>query len=265
MKKLMIAASAALCAAVGFGEIQSDNTVGYTSKAVEAGKFYLIGTQFDKTGTTSAGSVDMNDLLSLSSTITPGLYDDDFATAPKVSVLNAAGGYTTYYYISDGTDDADVELGYDCWCDVDGYELDEAAKFSLGKGFWFNSPVNGTITTAGQISDMTSVTLSFDADKNAILCNPYPVAVALQSLTTDATPGLYDDDFVTAPKISILNAAGGYTSYYYISDGTDDNDEYLNYNAWCDVDGYELSGVQIEAGAAFWMYSPAAGSVTFTL
>ncbi len=261
---MFAAAVAAGLAAFGDG-IESANTVGYTSKAVEGGKYYLIGTQFDETGSESAGSIGMNDLIKLSSTITAGLYDDDFATAPKISVLNAAGGYTPYYFISDGTDDNDDELGYDCWCDVDGYELDDASKLSLGKGFWFYSPVSGTITTAGQVSDVASVNLSFAADKNVILCNPYPVAVALQSLATTATPGLYDDDFATAPKISILNAAGGYTPYYYISDGTDDNDDELGYNAWCDVDGYELSGTQIEAGAAFWMYSPTAGSVTFSL
>ena len=266
MKKLMFAAAVA-AGLVAFGDgIESANTVGYTSKAVEAGKFYLIGTQFDKTGGESAGSIDMNDLIKLSSTIAAGLYDDDFATAPKISVLNAAGGYANYFYISDGTDENDDELGYDCWCDKDGYELDDSAKLTLGKGFWFSSPsTSGTITAAGQVSEMASVMLEFPADKFTILCNPYPVAVALQSLTTSATPGLYDDDFATAPKISALNAAGGYNNYFYISDGTDENDDELGINAWCDKDGYELEDTQIEAGAAFWISAPVAGSVTFSL
>ena len=268
MKKLMFAAAVAAGLAA-FGEgIESANTVGYTSKDVTAGKFYLIGTQFDKAGSDSAGSINMNDLIKLSSTNAAGLYDDDFATAPKISVLNAAGtGYNNYFYISDGTDDNDDELGYDCWCDEDGYELDNTTKLTLGKGFWFTSPsTSGTITTVGQVSEIASVTLDFPADKFTILCNPYPLAVALQSLTTTATPGLYDDDFATAPKISALNAAAtGYNNYFYISDGTDDNDDELGYNAWCDEDGYELENTQIEAGAAFWISAPAAGSVTFTL
>jgi hypothetical protein len=256
----------AAAAAISAFAIESANVVGYTSKDVTAGKFYLIGTQFDAAGTASAGSVDMNDLIKLSDTIAAGLYDDDFATAPKISVLNAAGGYANYFYISDGTDDKDNELGYDCWCDKDGYELDDTAKLALGKGFWFSSPsTSGTITTSGQVSEMASATLNFPADKFTILCNPYPVAVALQSLTTSATPGLYDDDFATAPKISALNAAGGYNNYFYISDGTDDKDEELGYNAWCDKDGYELEDTQIDAGAAFWISAPAAGSVTFSL
>ena len=233
-----------------------------------AGNYYLIGTQFDKAGTTTAGSIDMNDLVKLPETIASGLYDDDFATAPRILVLKPSGvGYTTYYYISDGTDDNDVELGYDAWCDVDGYELDDAAKLQLGKGFWFYSPVaSGTITTVGQVSELTSKTLSFSADTYGILCNPFPKAVSLQSLTTSATSGLYDDDFATAPRILVQKASGvGYTTYYYISDGTDDNDVELGYDAWCDVDGYELEGTQIDAGAAFWIYSPVAGTITFTL
>ena len=240
--------------------------MGYTSKAVTAGKYYLIGTQFDKAGTTSAGSVDMNDLIQLSSDLTPGLFEDDFATAPQILVLSAGGGYTKYYYISDGTDDNDDELGYAAWCDDYGYELTDAAKLELGKGFWFTSPVaSGTITTAGQVSEELSTTLSFAASKYSILCNPYPKAVSLQSLTTSATPGLFENDFATAPQILVLSASGGYNKFYYISDGTDSSDDELGYNAWCDDYGYELSGSQIDAGAAFWITAPTAGTVTFSL
>ena len=240
--------------------------VGYTTKTVEAGKYYLVGTQFDETGTTTAGRTDMNKLISLSSTLTPGLYDDDFATAPQIQVQKPAGGYNTYYYISDGTDDNDDELGYDAWCDVDGYELTDTMKLVLGKGFWFYSPTTGgTITTAGQVFEAKSKTIEFPADMFTIICNPYPTAVALQSLTTSTTPGLYDDDFATAPQIQVQKPTGGYNTYYYISDGTDDNDDELGYNAWCDVDGYELKGTQIDAGAAVWIKSPVTGSVTFSI
>ena len=240
--------------------------MGYTSKDVAAGRYYLVGTQFDKAGTTSAGSIDMNDLIKLSSDIAPGLYDDDFATAPQIQVLKPTGGYNKYFYISDGTDDNDDELGYAAWCDKDGYELTEEMKLELGKGFWFCSPITGgTITTAGQVSEAVSKTLPITAGLYTILCNPYPTAISLQSLTTSATPGLYDDDFATAPQIQVLKPAGGYNKYFYISDGTDDNDDELGYNAWCDKDGYELEGTQIDAGAAFWIYAPTAGTVTFTL
>ena len=144
MKKLMIAASAALCATVGFG-LQSANIVGYTSKDVTAGKFYLIGTQFDETGSATAGRVDMNDLLKLSNEIAPGLYDDDFATAPQIQVLKPNGGYNKYFYISDGTYEDDTSLGYNAWCDEDGYKL-EGTQIEAGAAFWITAPTAGTIT-----------------------------------------------------------------------------------------------------------------------
>ena len=248
--------------------IESANTVGYTTKTVEAGKYYLIGTQFDEAGTTTAGRADMNKLISLSASLTPGLYDDNFKTAPQIQVQKPTGvGYNMYYYISDGTDENDDPLGYDTWCDKDGYELDDSAKLALGKGFWFYSrSTSGTITVAGQVSEAPSKTISFPADQFTIICNPYPAAVALQSLTTSATAGLYDDNFKTAPQIQVQKATGvGYNMYYYISDGTDENDDELGKDAWCDKDGYELDGTQIDAGAAVWIKSPVAGSVTFTL
>ena len=145
MKKLMFAAAIA-AAFAATAEIESANTVGYTSMDVAAGRYYLVGTQFDKAGTTSAGSIDMNDLIKLSPTLAPGLYSNDFATAPQISVLNAAGGYTTYYYISDGTDDNDVDLGANAWCDVDGYEL-SGSQIDAGVSFWIYSP-----TTTGSVT-----------------------------------------------------------------------------------------------------------------
>jgi hypothetical protein len=76
---------------------------------------------------------------------------------------------------------------------------------------------------------------------------------------------LYDDDFATAPQIQVLKPTGGYNKYFYISDGTYEDDEPLGYNAWCDEDGYKLEGAQIEAGAAFWITAPTAGTITFGL
>ena len=115
---------------------------------------------------------------------------------------------------------------------------------------------------------MTVSSSSFAAGTYAILCNPYPKAVSLQSVTTSATPGEYSDNFATAPQILVQKPSTvGYDKYFYISDGTydDGEDTPLGFNAWCDEDGYELEGAQIGAGAAFWIYAPTAGTVTFTL
>jgi hypothetical protein len=267
MKKLMFVAAAAIASSAFC--IESANTVGYTAKTIQAGMFYLVGAQFDETGTTSAGRVDMNKLIKLPDGLVAGEYDNDFATAPVIQVQKAAGGYDKYYYISDGTydDGEDTPLGKDAWCDVDGYELTDAAKLTLGKGVWFKSPVTGgSLTFSGQVSDSSSTALSFTANMFHIFCNPYPCDVALKNVTTTAAAGEYDNDFATAPVIQVQKAAGGYDKYYYISDGTydDGEDTPLGKDEWCDVDGYELEGNQIEAGAAFWFKAPVNGTLTFT-
>ena len=255
------------CGAVLADGIASANVVGYTSKDVAAGKYYLIGVQFNDTASASKGSVDMNTLIKLSETITPGTYDADFAGAPELLVLNAAGtGYDKYYYISDATDDNDDPLGYDCWADGDGYELEDADKLILGKGFWFKSATAGSITVSGEVTASADQLVSFPANTYAIIANPSPVAFSFANVTTTGiTPGTYDADFAGASEILTLNAAAtGYDKFYFISDATDDNDDPVGYNCWSDGDGYILEGNQVEAGASFWIKGNAAGTMGFT-
>ena len=265
MKKIMFGLAAAI-AMVAAADIESSNIVGYTSKAVEAGKYYLIGVQFNKAGA-EAGSIDMNDLVSLSAGMNPGTYDADFEGAPSIQVLSPSGaGYIPYYYISDATDDDDTPLGINCWADSDGYQLKDADKLALGKGFWFKSDVAGTITIAGEVKAGADAVQAFPANQFYIMSNPFPVDFSLANLTTTGiTPGTFDADFQGASEIQILSANGaGYIPYYYISDATDSDDEYVGYNCWADSDGYILEGNQVKAGESFWIKGNAAGSLGFT-
>lgn len=239
--------------------------VGYTTKTVEAGKFYLVGAQFNKTGDT-AGAVDVNDLISLSASILPGEYDSDFAGAPEIQALSAGGGYNKYYYISDATDDYDVPLGFNCWADNDGYQLKDADKIAIGKGFWFKSAQAGTITISGEVKAEANAVVNFPGNQFFIMANPFPKAFSFADVTTTGvTPGEYDADFAGASEIQVLSATGGYNKYYFISDATDSDDEPVGYNCWADNDGYILNGVnQVEAGASFWIKGNAAGTMGFT-
>ena len=245
-------------------DVESANIVGYTGKAVEAGKYYLIATQFNKPGA-EAGTIDMNDLVQLSKDITPGEYDTDFVGAPVIQVLTSSGGYDMYYYISDATDEDDNPLGYDCWADFDGYELTKDAKLELGKGFWFKSDKAGTITVAGEVSAEADAVVNFPANSFAIIANPFPKAFSFADVkTTGITPGEYATDFAGASVIQVLTSAGGYDMYYYISDATDDKDNEVGYNCWADFNGYILDGNQVEVGASFWIKGNANGSIGFT-
>ena len=266
MKKLMFVAAIAAMAGSAFC-IESANTVGYASKAVTSGKFYLVAVQFDDTASATKGSIDMNQLIGLSEDFTPGTYEADFAGAPEIQVLNAAGtGYNKYYYISDATDDNDDPLGYNCWADMDGYELKDADKLTLGKGFWFHASATGSITIKGEVTAEASKVINFPANQFMIMANPFPVGFSFADVTTTGiTPGTYEADFAGASEVQVLNAAAtGYNKFFYSSDATDSNDDPVGYNCWADMDGYILDGNQVEAGASFWIKANAAGSMGFT-
>ena len=210
----------------------------------------------------------MNDLIKLSDSIEPGTYDDGFVTAPQIQVLAPSGlAYSMYYYISDATDDNDDPLGYDCWADSDGYELEADDMLTMGEGFWFKSPVAGSLSFAGQVKGEASAVQTVPAGRFYIMSNPFPTAFSLANVvTTGLTPGLYDDGFLTAPQIQVLAASGlAYSMYYYISDATDDNDDAVGYDCWADSDGYILEGNQVQPGASFWIKSATAGSIGFNL
>ncbi len=265
MKKIMFAAALA-AAFAATADIESANTVGYTTRSVVQGNFYLIAVQFSETGAASEGA-DLNALIKLSSEFTPGTYADDFVGAPDIQVLNATGtGYKHYYYISDATDDNDKELGYNCWADSDGYALTDADKLALGKGFWLKATATGTITVMGDVAGSASKVISFPANQFFIMANPFPKATSFADvITSGITTSTYAADFAGASDIQVLNAsATGYKHYYYISDATDDNDDEVGYNCWADSDGYILSGTQVEAGASFWIKANAAGTMGFT-
>ncbi|MGN0847132.1 MAG: hypothetical protein ACI4RA_07090 [Kiritimatiellia bacterium] len=262
MKKLMIVAAAALFAAVGAkADVESANIVGYTTKTVEAGKFNMIGVQFNKTGDAS-DKIDMNDLIKLSDEIKPGTFESDFADTPEIQVFNGVG-YDKYYYISDATDDDDAPLGYPCWADIDGYQLKDVDKLDLGKGFWFKSSASGSVSVMGEVSAKADAVVPFPGSQFAIIANPFPAAFSFANVTTTGiAPGTFDSDFVNTSEIQVFNGVG-YNKYYYISDATDAADEPVGYDCWADIDGYILEGNQVGAGAAFWIKATAAGTMGF--
>ena len=260
MKKLMFGFACA-AAMVACADVESSNIVGYTSKAVEANKFIMVGVQFNKAGG-AVGSIDMNDLIKLSPEITPGAFETDFVGAPEIQVFNGTA-YDMYYYISDATDDSDEPLGYNCWADGDGYQLKEADKLNLGKGFWFRSAQTGTITVLGEVKAEADAVVSFPANNFDIIANPFPKAFSFANVTTTGiTPGAFETDFVGAPEIQVFNGTA-YDMYYYISDATDAEDNPVGYDCWADGDGYILEGNQVERGASFWIKANAAGTMGF--
>ena len=255
MKKLVTSAMA-LIAGLAMA-VDSANTVGYTTQAITADTFYLVGVQFENVGN---GAIAFDDLITMTGV---SAYEDGDADCAQILTL-VNGSYQTYCYTSDGWDADDKELGHDAWT-YGGYECTAADLQALGKGFWFKAPVaasGATITVKGQVLSQNSATVSFPANEFAIIANPFPVGICFADITTTGVTAYEDGDERCAQILTLVN--GSYQTYCYTSDGWDADDEELGFDAWT-FGGYECVGTSAEVGTSFWIKSPTAGTITFSL
>ena len=125
MKKLMIAASAALCAAVGFSTgISSSNVVGYNGSALdEDGGAVVTGPQFVNAG---GGNFHLTNLVFVS--------EADTGWNIEIQTLNNWGGTGDEDYTWTGTG----------WEDGDGNPATNVS-FAPGKGLWVYNYTNAEV------------------------------------------------------------------------------------------------------------------------
>ena len=156
MKKLMFALVAAGAAAVMADSIESANTVGYTSFDTTAGKWVIVGTQFEKAGAASGTSICIQDFIIpsvASGELTCADADetnDKWYVGPQMQTLNADGKtYTQYFYSNNAYwyDEKDDEHQDPGWISVaTGGDMEEAI-LEQAKGFWVWSPTKGITCT----------------------------------------------------------------------------------------------------------------------
>ena len=120
MKKLMIAASAALCATVSFAELASANVVGYASNELRSGSIGLVS-QFVST---SGGAVDLQDIKC----------NDAASDSVSFMILDNIGlggesfNWVDWYENENGETEA-------CWVDSDFAKV-VGMKIQPGQGMW---------------------------------------------------------------------------------------------------------------------------------
>ena len=264
MKKLMFAAAVA-AAGLAFGS-ESANTVGYSTKDAEQGKFIILGAQFDNTD----GARNVNGLIS---GVEGVAYDDDnlfWTTAAQIQIPNSTGGYNTYYYLADGWYDDNGKDGYkEGWCDAAGVLVDDELIPAIA--LWLRStPGNAVTTVAGAVPEDASVDVSCPA-VFALRANAFPMAITINSdtMTSANIVGVaYDDNnafWTTAPQLQIPNSTGGYNTYYFLTDGWyDDNGSDGYKSGWCDAAGVLVDDV-IPVAQGFWTKgTTGAFTLTFT-
>ena len=258
MKKLVTAACALVAGMVLADGIESANVVGYIDKAIVPNQYYLIGVQFGEVG--GEGTISFDNLIQMT-----GVVANEDGNEDNAEILTlVGGGYETYNYTNDGWDETDTPLDHDAWT-YGGYECTAADLQSLGNGFWFKAPVaasGASINVMGEVASGTTKTVSFGAGEYSLIANPFPCDLCLADVETTGITAYEDGNENNAEILTLVG--GGYETYNYTNDGWDETDTPLDKDAWT-YGGYECVGTSVEAGACFWLKSPTAGSITFSL
>lgn len=257
---LYVAREAHYCAAVGFGDITSQNVVGYATDTLAQNKFIIKAIQFEDI---ASGAVDANKVLS-------GFTGVDFdealtfkLTAPQMLVQSTAG-YNTYYYLNDAYVETtgSTKAG---WADGDGNYVD--LELTPGTAVWVKVPGgDAEATMAGNVSDATEVPVVIPAGKFTLVGNGYPASVTLngKQMASDDIVGVDFDEALAfklaAPQILVQSTAG-YNTYYYL------NDAYVEATGstkagWADGDGNYVEP-KIAVGEGFWVKSSDKMNITF--
>ena len=230
MKKLMIAASVAICAAAGFA-LESANIVGYSQNALQSG-FTMATPQFLNIGTEG---------MPLQSILPTGADTSDNVYIQTLT----AGGYTLNTYSWN-----DWACDEPCWVNDD-YEKVEGVTFAPGQGLCIQaSSVEQGIQSAGQVgSDDITVILQNGFTATG---NPFPVTISLQDIIVDG------DDTSDNVYIQTLTA-GGYTLNTYSW-----NDWACDEPCWVNDDYEKVEGVTFAAGEGILVQATSANqSVRF--
>mgnify|MGYP004661773423 CR=1 FL=1 len=252
MKKLMITATAALCATVGFSAITSANVVGYATDTLAQNKFVIKAIQFEDV---ASGKVDANTVLS---GFTGVDFDENSAfrlTAPQIQVQSTAG-YNTYYYLNDAYIEA-TDSTLQGWADGAGNYVD--LELTPGTAVWVKVPGGDTAATmSGAVSAAKDVPVEIPAGKFTLVGNGYPAPVTLngRQMTSGDIMGVdFDENSafrLTAPQIQVQSTAG-YNTYYYLNDAyieaTDSTKQ-----GWADGAGNYVEPT-VAVGAGFWVKS----------
>ena len=238
--------------------------MGYATKAsLTAGKFYLLGAQFQ---TTSAQSFDLQTFITGDfAAVDFDDADEWLFTSPRILIYDVATSeYSDYYYQTDaqGTGSSD-----DGW--VNGAaEYAENVTIAPGSALWFICPnANCSVTFSGQVIGTAGSDIDITGGTFNMIANPFPVATTLNggSFTMTGIDAVEFDDadewLFTSPRILIYDAANAeYADYYYQTDaeGTGSSDD-----GWVNGAAEFAEGVTIPAGDAFWFWSSSNGKITF--
>lgn len=235
MKKLLTACAACVLAGMVSAQVESVNVVGYSSTVLESSKLFMLGSNFEKVGTTIGEGVTLADLVASS-----GFEDFDNI---QVGVADESGvvHFTNYYYLS--------------YMDPAGWYADDYSTYAgdeelpAGVSVWMLLATGQDVTTSGQVRS-TETQFTFAANKLTMTSSAYPIAFKPNDCTWT---GVQDFDNIQV-GVADVNGVVQFTNYYYLS--------YMDPAGWYQDDYSTLAGEIAPTGAGFWVLT--AGAVTMT-
>ncbi len=222
MKKLMFSA-VALCAAVGFSAVESDNVVGYQTKASASG-FNFVAPTFDAVDGT--GAIALQDIAISGDNVTD--------SSDNIQILDEGGATVSQYIYMTAATSA---LSADGWVDGDLWALTDATV-PYGAGILLDTANAGvTVTFAGQVATTDSEIKSVSGFN--FTGNNSPVSINVQDITVSG------DVTDSSDNIQILDEGGAtIAQYIYMTAATSG----LAADGWVDGDAWALADVSLEPG-----------------
>ena len=245
MKKLMIAASAALVATVGLC-VESANIVGYQNKDVRKNLSVQLAT-FEDVG---AEGMDIQNIKPV-----PADGEDLVSGDFTIQIYGATGAQTASYAYVLGED---IDEGYpDGWYEED-METLVVKTFDQGEAFNLSMAVEGaSLQYAGQVNgEETAVPVRKNLSAQG---NFRPVPVDIQSIVPEVEVGdeLVSGDFT----IQIYGPTGAQTASYAYVLGEDIDEGYAD--GWYEEDMETLVTKTFAAGEGFNVSAAKAGYLRF--
>ena len=246
MKKLMIAASAALIATVGFS-LESANVVGYDTKALQGG-FTAAGASFVNV---SDGSIKLGDLK------VTGYGDEGYAdNMIIVQTLTSNGKTKDKYYWADYTEEGETWFG---WYNSDWDACYNDVPLAPGEGLWIQSPSSEiSIQNAGSVPN-EDLPVNLVAGGFKLIANPMPASIDLGLISVSGYGDEYADNMIVAQTLTTNGKADA--KYYWVDYSEEGETWYGWYNTEWDID---YNAEPLAAGAGLWVQAPEGSVLTIT-
>ena len=227
MKKLMVAASVAICAAAGFA-LESANVVGYAKNALPEG-YSMITPCFETVG---GGEYPIDNLL------LNNVPDCD----ANLQVVNADGSWGTMCFWFNAW--GDLPAGW--FADADG-TIPANIQLKPGQSvFFYTKAIGASAQSAGQIPGV--ITLDLDTGYSMI-GNGSPVPVAIDDILLE---NVADCD----ANLQVVNPDGSWGTMCFWFNAWGD----LPAGWFADADGTIPAGITLQPGQSVFFYTKASGA-----